>query len=217
MTNPLRYQFSYRRNLPHIQPPGATFFITAHLYGSLPVEVFQRMRQEARLRLQAIENTAAMADRERLQYQEEKRYFGRFDALLDCVSTGPFWLRDPQIAQLVCNAAHDRDGRTYDLVAYCVMPNHLHIILTPLLDNQDSYCSLSGIMHVLKGFSAFQANELLGRKGCKFWQAESYDHYVRDPQELERIVWYVLNNPVKAGLVDDWSKWLWSYWKYAPM
>ncbi len=70
-------------------------------------------------------------------------------------------------------------------------------------------------MHMLKGYSAHEANGVLKRQG-KFWQAESYDHFVRDGAELERIIYYVVNNPVKAGLVDDWDQWPWTYWKYAP-
>lgn len=65
-------------------------------------------------------------------------------------------------------------------------------------------------MQSLKGYTARKANCLLGRSGT-FWQHESYDHVVRDPSEWRRIVNYVLNNPVKAGLVDTWEKWQWSY------
>ncbi|MEW5986568.1 MAG: hypothetical protein AB1791_08050 [Chloroflexota bacterium] len=65
----------------------------------------------------------------------------------------------------------------------------------------------------MKGYTAGQANLLLERTGA-FWQHESYDHYVRDAAELERIVAYVVNNPVKAGLVTDWQEWPWAYCKY---
>ncbi len=68
-------------------------------------------------------------------------------------------------------------------------------------------------MHNIKRNSAKQANKFLDRSGI-FWQHENYDHYVRDEGELERIIKYVLNNPVKAGLVDDWEKWKWSYCKF---
>ena len=66
------------------------------------------------------------------------------------------------------------------------------------------------LQHFPKGYTAHKANRLLGRKGA-FWQQESYDHVVRDANEWQRIVTYVLNNPVKAGLVDRWEKWQWSY------
>jgi REP element-mobilizing transposase RayT len=54
---------------------------------------------------------------------------------------------------------------------------------------------------------------ILGRTGA-FWQDESYDHVIRDNAELERVIQYVLYNPVKAGLTDEWTKWKGSYYKY---
>ncbi len=68
-------------------------------------------------------------------------------------------------------------------------------------------------MHNIKRNSAKLANAALGRSGA-FWQHESYDHFARDEAELERIIKYVIYNPVKAGLVDDWTKWKWTYCKY---
>ena len=70
---------------------------------------------------------------------------------------------------------------------------------------------LNIIMHSLKSWTANQANGLLGRNG-QFWEHESYDHVVRSDEEFHRVVNYVLNNPVKAGLVRDWREWRWS-WK----
>jgi putative transposase len=64
----------------------------------------------------------------------------------------------------------------------------------------------------LKKFSAIRANRILKRSG-PFWQHESYDHVIRDAKELENTIWYVLFNPVHAGLVADWEKWNWTYCK----
>lgn len=107
------------------------------------------------------------------------------------------------------------------------MSNHVHVVFAPLAMQSSStdvvnsaknaaqtkdlrYNSLSSIMQSLKGYTAHKANHLLERSGA-FWQGESYDHVVRDASEWQRIVTYVLNNPVKAGLVDTWEKWKWSY------
>lgn len=65
-------------------------------------------------------------------------------------------------------------------------------------------------MQHLKGNTARRASQLLGRTG-HFWQRESYDHYARDGRELERIVVYVLDNPVKAGLAASREGWRWGY------
>jgi len=69
---------------------------------------------------------------------------------------------------------------------------------------------LPTILHSLKRHTAYQANLLLGRR-VQFLQDESYDHVVRDEAEYNRIVTYVLNNPVKAGLAASWDKWRWNY------
>jgi REP element-mobilizing transposase RayT len=73
-----------------------------------------------------------------------------------------------------------------------------------------TFHSLASIMHSLKRHTARQANLILGRTG-DFWHHESYDHVVRDLDQYRRIVDYVLNNPVKAGLVAEWQDWPWGY------
>jgi len=65
-------------------------------------------------------------------------------------------------------------------------------------------------MKSLKGYTAREANRILGRKGA-FWEAESYDHVIKKDSEYERVVKYVLNNPVKAGLVKNWRDWKWNW------
>jgi putative transposase len=73
-------------------------------------------------------------------------------------------------------------------------------------EKPDADGPLAGIMHSLKSYTANEANKLLGRGG-PFWQRESYDHWVRDEVELERIVDYIAYNPVKAGLVRQPQDW----------
>lgn len=149
------------------------------------------------------------------RYAEQKRLFGRYDAELDQSAYGPTWLIQPDIASIVSNSLQARDGQEYDLTAFTIMPNHVHVVLSPMCMEEGEYVSLIRIMHGLKRKTAFDANYVLGRHGA-FWQSESYDHYVRDDGELERIVRYVLNNPVKAGLVESWDEWPWTYWKCRP-
>jgi putative transposase len=69
---------------------------------------------------------------------------------------------------------------------------------------------LAVIMQSLKGYTARKCNEQLGRSG-EFWQHESFDHIVRNEEEFVGILDYVLNNPVKAGMVCAWQDWKWSY------
>ena len=209
----LRYQPFYRRHLPHIQPPGATLFVTFRLAGSIPARAQQRLRIEAEQREAALARIGDQHEREGRAYAEQRRDFARWDAELDATRSGSLWLSDPQVGDLVAEALHYRDGRVYDLDAFCIMPNHVHTVLTPLPQGNGTYHALSTIMHSLKRYTARQANVLLGRRG-NFWQHENYDHVVRDEEELERIIAYVLNNPVRAGLVQHPEDWRWTYCRY---
>jgi REP element-mobilizing transposase RayT len=209
----LEYKLFYQRHLPHIQPPGATLFITFRLAGSIPAEVLKQLALEAESRDARLSRMPDPKERAIEAYREHRRMFGLWDRALDTTKSGPFWLRDPQIAELVPGSMHHCDGKTYDLVAYCVMPNHVHVIFTPLPKPEGGYHAMSAIMHSLKRYTARESNLLLGREG-QFWQHENYDHVVRDEAELNRIIRYVLNNPAEAGLVERWEDWQWSYCKY---
>lgn len=209
----LEYQRFYRWHLPHIQPPGATLFVTFRLAGSIPADVLQRLRRDAEQREAALACIGDHQERERRGYVEERRHFARWDAELDRGRSGPVWLSEPRVGDLVAEALHYRDGRTYDLQAFCIMPNHVHTVFTPLPQGNGTYHALSMVMHSLKRYTARQANRVLGRQGT-FWQGESYDHVVQDEEELHRIITYVLNNPVKGGLVQIRDDWRWKYCKY---
>jgi REP element-mobilizing transposase RayT len=97
--------------------------------------------------------------------------------------------------------------------AFCIMPNHVHMVFTPLPKLDGTFHSMSATMHSLKRYTARQANLLLDREG-KFWQHENYDHVVRDEAEWGRIISYMVRNPVAAGLVQDWKEWDWTYCKH---
>jgi putative transposase len=203
----------YRRNLPHIQPPGATFFVTFRLAGSIPVDVLAMLHAEAERTVGELERLSDSPERAERLYLEERRFFGQWDAVLD-QGNGPDWLRNPEIAILVADALRFFDGKRYDLLVYCILSNHVHVVFTPLQKSAEAYYSLAQIMHTVKGYSAGRANRLLDRTGA-FWLHESYDHCVRGAKELERILAYVVNNPVKAGLVAEWQAWPWTSYKEA--
>ena len=219
------YKSSYRRNLPHIQPLGATFFVTFHLAGSLPKHILQKYKAE-KLELETEESCLSRA-RKNKHLEWRQQWFREFEKTLDNAEGGPVWLKDARIAKEIAKSLHYRDGKVYHLDAYCIMANHVHVVFTPLAvqssgtvtvnseenttqTNSLCYNTLSTIMQSLKGYTARKANCLLGRSGV-FWQHESYDHVVRDASEWQRIIAYVVNNPVKAGLVDRWERWQWSY------
>ncbi|MGB9454951.1 MAG: transposase [Bryobacteraceae bacterium] len=124
---------------------------------------------------------------------------------MDKGAFGPVWLRDARVARVVADALlHGESGRHfYQLRAWVIMPNHVHLLLRPRT-------ALPIITRWLKGSTARQANLILGRTGEAFWQDESFDHRVRDEVELERIARYVEYNPVSAGLSANPSDWPWS-------
>ena len=206
----LHYKHTYRRHLPHVQPPGATLFVTFRLAGSLPAEVVAALEEEARAAEKRLQQITDPVMRAREADREPRRHFGRWDAALDKATAGPTWLSDPAVAGIVAGTLHHLNGNLYDLDTYCIMRNHGHLVMTPLEQTPGQYVALARIMHSLKRYTAWQANQHLGRSG-RFWQHESYDHVVRDEAELNRIRRYVLNNPVKAGLVSTAEEWPWSY------
>jgi REP element-mobilizing transposase RayT len=118
---------------------------------------------------------------------------------------GPIWLSDRRIAGLVADALQYGDAtlRMYDLLAWVIMPNHVHAILRP-------HVGMARIMQWIKGRTGRKANRILGRVGDAFWQAESFDHWIRSEEEFGALVDYVENNPVKAGLVEAAEEWAWS-------
>jgi putative transposase len=115
------------------------------------------------------------------------------DRLLDRGACGPLYLRRPEIAELVVEAlrAGERTFHRYQLHAFVVMPNHEHLLVTPKV-------VATQWLAPLKGFTAYRANELLGSRGCAFWQDESYDHLVRHDAQFERIRSYIEENPATA-------------------
>ena len=200
----LRFREFYRRRLPHIQVASSTYFVTFRLKDSLPVEVLEKLAEESKRikQLPADEIDAA-----------ERRWFGNYDEYLDRVLCGEAFLKNEQVAEIVAEAIHHRDSKVYTLEAFTLLHNHGHVACTPLVKENGEFNSLTEIFHSLKRHTARKANDALGRRGA-FWQDESYDRIVRDQAELERIVKYVLNNPVKAGLVKHWKDWKWSYSRF---
>ncbi len=237
----------YRRHLPHYQPEGENYHVVFRLAGSIPAAVIQELKEEREREEKRMMLIQGKGERQLQQREHRFQYFERFERLLDADNRGPFWLKKPEIAEIVGEAIHYRDGKEYELIAYTIMPNHVHIVLrlfegknrkdsalqtgrpestgilcrsTRLVDRKvsperrrdSSTYRLTNILENLKWYTALHANKILGRSGA-FWQHESYDHVIRDEEELEHTVYYVLDNPVKAGLCRNWRDWKWSYFR----
>jgi len=172
----------YRRRLPHSDEAERSVFITWRLHGSLPPN-----------RAFPIEElTSGQA-------------FAAMDRLLEEARSGPFYLRQPEIADMIVEALHYNANALhhYELHAFVVMPNHVRLLATPAIP-------LPKLTKSLKGITAKRANAMLALTGTTFWQEESYDHQVRNAQEFERIKRYIEHNPVRAGLVRETGDYRWS-------
>lgn len=208
--NVLECKEFYRRALPHWQPPGATIFLTYRLVDSLPKHVLERIKSEYEHWLQELK-AADTLTAETLWLLNKKKIIAIDDAL-DFEKSGPHWLADPQLADLIVDNLHHHAEGLYHLWAYVVMSNHVHAQLEPLPVTPSAglgYVSLARITHALKSYTSKKANEILNREG-RFWQIESYDHWIRNEKEFARVVAYIENNPVKAGLCQEPQKWKWS-------
>ncbi len=163
----------YQQNLPHFLPNDRPYFLTFRLAGSIPV------------------------DEQQLGMLLLKRKFMEYDRILNTVKSGPHWLREERIAAIVKEAIQHRDGSQYDLHAYTIMSNHVHMVVTLTGD-----VPLDRVLQQMKSFTAVACNKVLERHG-DFWLHEGYDHVVREGR-FGHVIWYVLMNPVKAGLCKQW-------------
>jgi putative transposase len=173
----------YERRLPHWDIVGQPLFVTFRLHGSLPAHRVFPPRGLTR----------------------SGKAFVAMDRLLDRAANGPLYLRRPELADMVVGALQDGQDKfqRYELHAFVVMPNHVHLLATPKV-------VASRWLAPLKGFTAYRANQLLGSQGQAFWQDESYDHLVRSAAEFDRIRAYIEGNPVTAGLVVEAQEYCWS-------
>jgi len=191
----------YRRHLPHQVPDGVPIFLTWNLKGAVPREVAERLRRE---REHLLREPSQMGESPRDRaLRHGKLLFAKADNFLDSAETGPLHLKNPAAAKIVEDSILFGVAERYQLFAWCVMANHVHLLLTPLW-------KLPKVTKGLKGYTAREINRLQNEIGRTFWQDESFDHWVRDEEELLRIIAYIENNPVKAGLCLRPQDWPWS-------
>ena len=173
-----------RGYLPHRDSPGLIQFVTFHLSDAFPSVL--RAEWAALLQIEK--------ERERRKQLEEYLDKGR----------GESWLRRVDIARVCQEALLHFHGERYALKAWCLMPNHVHVLVLV------TTVPMSEFIKGWKGFSAREANVLLKREGQSFWAEDYWDTYMRDEEQERRAVLYIENNPVKAGLTQFREKWVWS-------
>ncbi|HTR81080.1 MAG TPA: transposase [Bacteroidota bacterium] len=203
----------YRRHLPHYHPRDAIFFITFRLVNSLPQYIIERLKNKYKIEKELLTRLKNNPSKRNTPVAFAKRYFAIFHNFLDNQKEKNCWLKDERVAQIVADTIHYRDGKVYDLICYSIMPNHVHMVVHVGRSGTSTNNNFIKILQSLKSYTAKEANHLLGRTG-QFWQNESYDRVVRNEEELDKVIRYVMNNPVKAGLVKDPRYWKFSYCKY---
>jgi REP element-mobilizing transposase RayT len=192
----LRARIRSRGYLPHWEIEGATYSLTYRLHDSLPLHVLNRLRDEreamTRQRTGGLRKPTAIE-----RFDIEEAFAIRLDDELH-VERGKCHLRNPRLADaIVENLHHFKDSR-YSLYAWCVMPNHVHVVFRPCEGE-----SLDRILHSWKSFTSHAASPIVGTR--TLWAREYYDRMIRDERHFFDAVAYVRNNPAKAGLTG----WRW--------
>jgi len=162
--------------------------LTFRLHDSVPAHVIQSWRAE-------LVRTEKLSEREMILRKRLVRY--------EDAGHGACWLRDSRVAALLEGTLLEFDGERYRLVAWCIMPNHAHVLIETMGD-----WTLDRIVHGWKSYTSHAANRLLKRTGA-FWAREYHDRFVRDDDHLAVCVRYIENNPVAAGLVLEAGSWRW--------
>lgn len=206
-----------RRRLPHYDKPGAIYFVTSCLNGSIPaLGLNQIAKYRQFLAGKAIPQGMTTQQWARHKWKLE---FAKSDQWLDQHPAARH-LESEALAAEVENTLLHFAGERYAIWAWVVMPSHFHWVFEPLLrwvkglgDSADDRTPRERIMHSIKRHSARQCNRIRGLRGT-FWQDESYDHCVDNVDELQRVIEYVEQNPVKADLVDDASEFRFSSASY---
>ncbi len=186
--------------LPHWEVEDGRYFITIHLSGAIPAA--------GRVRLRAISEELSKTHRQAPQWLTLQRsIFSEMETWLDRAQWSAYFL-ESKLATMAVDAIQHRDKRgDWRTFAYVVMPTHLHL-----------FCELGahGLKATLEDFKRWTGHEaaklLPHLETDAFWQREWFDHWSRSDAEDDRIVEYIRNNPVKAGLVTDYRQWPYGSW-----
>jgi putative transposase len=194
-----------KRHLPHKQLTDCVLFITWRLAFSLPEMILQELALQRSNYLKEIKSSSEPEQKDKaieLRCNQFRYVDNWLDKYGDCqhnLSTNPY-------RGIITNTIKHDERNKYKISAFCIMPNHVHLIIKPLCRADDSYHTLTDITSTLKSVTAHKINQALQLRG-KLWQDESYDRIMRDEKEYLETCEYVINNPVKAGFVKKWEDW----------
>ena len=177
---------------------GGKYHVRLRLADSLPQKTLKilEIEKEDLIQLQESSKELSSYDRKRMQFLRSEKVEKFLDA-----GYGACYLQQDTIANLIAEALRRFDGIKYHLHAWCIMPNHVHMIIEPLSGHP-----LPRTMRAFKSYTARMANRILKRRGS-FWQREYFDHLIRNDERMKNTIDYIWKNSEVAGL-QDW-KWRW--------
>ena len=190
--NPSTPRWYSRGYLPHLDAPDTLQFITFRLADSLPQHMLDQLEQQLQ------QHPPSVHDHKRREKIDQW-----LDAGIGCCA-----LKHPRMAEIMQQTLCKFDGQRYRLLAWCIMPNHVHVLieqqssLAKILQSWKSYTGRWGLSH--------NAELGLGVPGPQFWMREYWDRYIRDEEHFQATVQYIHDNPTKAGLCQEPHDWPWS-------
>jgi len=203
----------YRSKLPHYQQPGQTYFVTWNLKDAVPKKVISKyqnvvLKSKKELDEALLKNTdpKKIEELRHLYYFYRKKIMSANEAILQR-NNSTIDLSTVEIIEIIVTAIRFWEGIKISNIALCVMPNHVHWVLkTHKIDSNGNEVWLQNILKSVKNISAKNINLHLGRRGS-LWNKESWETTVRSEKHLKSVIDYVINNPVKAGLITNWRNW----------
>ena len=195
----------YVRHLPHWRQEGATYFVTFRLHDSLPKA---KLNELVILRREWERRNPPPHSDEKLE-ELARETIRRIDRWLD-QGMGSCCLNEPKAAECVAAAMHHFDSERYELGCYVIMPNHVHVVVRPLLCEEEP---LERILQSWKRHTSLEINRLHRTSG-QLWQHDSFDRIVRDEEHLYRVIQYIGSNSVRAGLkIAECRRWIRPQWE----
>jgi REP element-mobilizing transposase RayT len=204
----------HRRHLPHFQQSGQAYFVTWCIKDAIPPRALESYTIQLKDINNQIDNAKTnkaddriISDLKMEQFRIRKKYMKAFDDLLHLQTKFIVNLSKEQNTQAVINALCYWEGKRIENHVLCVMSNHVHWVFRVYdKDENGEPIYLQNILQSVKRFTANQINKLENRIGT-LWQDESYDTTIRDNLHLHNAINYTLENPVTAGLVENWWEW----------
>lgn len=200
-----------RGYLPHIENKQYQM-ITFRLYDSVPKEVVDGWKETLSLLGSLTSSQREQREPRRHSFSTYKTEADRLLALLDKYEDagyGSCVLKNDNVARIVHDAIFFYHEKKYNVISWCIMPNHVHVLIEVMKN-----ISLSSILHSWRSFSSNEINKVLNRSG-RLWMPEYFDRFIRDNDHFNNVVDYIHNNPVKTGLVKEATDYKWSSAGYA--